>query len=91
MKTAEFLKIARRPESTQATQILGAEVCVFDSGDYPIQPSRETIHAMLVDHWELKREFVLTHSFLDLCDSDRSTANGASRETCYPHVTGELS
>ena len=89
MKTAEFLKIARRPESTQATQILGAEVCVFDSGDYAIQSSRETIHAMLVCH--LKREFVPTHSFLDLCDSDRSTANGASRETRYPHVTGELS
>ena len=91
MKTAEFLRIARPAESSQATQILGADVCVFESGDYPIQPSRKTIQTMVVDYRELQPEFVLTHSFLDPYESDRSTANRASLETRYPPVMGELS
>src|SRR6202167_3177863 len=79
--TIERVKEIRRAESARAAQILGAEIRFFDSGDYPIQPSQETIHAMVVEYRELHPAFVLTHSFLDPYNPDHPAANRVSLET----------
>jgi 4-oxalomesaconate hydratase len=79
--TIERVKEIRRAESTRAAEILGAEIRFFDSGDYPIQPSRETIYAMVVEYRELQPAFVLTHSYLDPYNPDHPTANRISLET----------
>jgi 4-oxalomesaconate hydratase len=79
--TIERVKEIRRAESTRAAEILGAEIRFFDSGDYPIQPSQETIYAMVVEYRELQPAFVLTHSYLDPYNPDHPTANRISLET----------
>ena len=79
--TIERVKEIRRAESTRAAGILGAEIRFFDSGDYPIQPTQETIQAMVVEYRELQPEFVLTHSFLDPYNPDHPTANRVTLET----------
>src|SRR3974390_1731754 len=45
--TAARVKVARQAESEKAAGTLGAEIRFFDSGDYPIKASEETIHAMV--------------------------------------------
>src|SRR5215831_12655906 len=47
--TVERVKEIRRAESTRAAGLLGADVRFFDSGDYPIVPSQETIDAMVAE------------------------------------------
>jgi 4-oxalomesaconate hydratase len=79
--TVERVKEIRCAESTRAATILGAEIRFFDSGDYPIQPSQETIDAMVGEYRELQPEFVLTHSFLDPYNPDHPTANRVTLET----------
>ena len=79
--TIERVKEIRRAESTRAAGILGAEIRFFDSGDYPIQPTQETIEAMVAEYRELQPEFVLTHSFLDPYNPDHPTANRITLET----------
>src|SRR5215467_11735203 len=58
--TIDRVKQIRSAESSQAAQILGAEIRFFDSGDYPIRPSEETIQQMVTEYRELQPEFVLT-------------------------------
>jgi 4-oxalomesaconate hydratase len=79
--TIERVKEIRRAESDRAAEILGAEIRFFDSNDYPIQPSQETIYAMVVEYRELQPAFVLTHSYLDPYNPDHPTANRISLET----------
>ena len=79
--TIERVKEIRRAESTRAAEILGAEIRFFDAGDYPIQASQETTHAMVVEYRDLQPEFVLTHSFLDPYNPDHPAANRISLET----------
>src|SRR5580700_5567988 len=43
--TIERVKQIRCAESTRAAEILGAEIRFFDSGDYPIQPTQQTVEA----------------------------------------------
>src|ERR1700683_3058403 len=57
--TIERVKEIRKEESTRAAWILGAEVGFFDSGDYPIQPTQETIEAIVAQYRELQPAFVL--------------------------------
>src|SRR5258706_5389989 len=45
--TIARVKEIRLAESTRAAEILGAEIRFFDSGDYPIEPTRETIEAII--------------------------------------------
>jgi 4-oxalomesaconate hydratase len=78
--TIDRVKEIRRAESTRAAGILGAEIRFFDSGDYPIRPSQETIDALVAEYRELQPEFVLTHSFLDPYNPDHPTANRVSLE-----------
>ncbi len=79
--TIDRVKEIRRAESTRAAEILGAEIRFFDSGDYPIQPTQETIEAMVVEYRELQPAFVLTHSFLDPYNPDHPTANRITLDT----------
>ena len=79
--TIERVKEIRRAESTRAAGILGAEIRFFDSGDYPIVPSQETIEAMVTEFRELQPEFVLTHSFADPYNPDHPMANNITLQT----------
>jgi 4-oxalomesaconate hydratase len=79
--TIERVKQIRCAESTRATEILGAEIRFFDSGDYPIQASEETIQAMVDEYREMQPEFVLTHSFHDPYNPDHDAANRVTLET----------
>src|SRR5260370_40984617 len=44
--TIEKVKEIRCAESSRAAAILGGEIRFFDSGDYPILPSAESIHEL---------------------------------------------
>ena len=79
--TVEEVKRARRAESSCAASILGAEIRFFDSGDYPIKVSDETIHEIVLEYRAHQPELVLTHSFLDPYNPDHSTANQISLQT----------
>jgi 4-oxalomesaconate hydratase len=79
--TIERVKEIRRAESTRAAGILGAEIRFFDSGDYPIVTSQETVDAMVAEYREHQPEFVLTHSFLDPYNPDHPTANNVTLQT----------
>jgi 4-oxalomesaconate hydratase len=79
--TIERVKQIRCAESTRAAGILGAEIRFFDSGDYPIVPSQETIDQMVIEYRELQPDFVLTHSFLDPYNPDHPTANDITLKT----------
>ncbi len=79
--TIERVKQIRHTESSRAAAILGAEIRFFDSGDYPIQPSEETVHAMVCEFRQCRPEFVLTHSFLDPYNPDHPTANEVTLRT----------
>src|SRR5579863_1122087 len=76
--TIEKVKEIRRAESTRAAGILGAEIRFFDSGDYPIVTTQETIDAMVCEFRELQPEFILTHSFLDPYNPDHPTASNVT-------------
>lgn len=79
--TIEKVKEIRREESTRAASILGAEIRFFDSGDYPIVVTQETVDAMVNEFRELQPEFVLTHSFADPYNPDHPTANNVTLQT----------
>ena len=79
--TVEKVKEDRLAESGRAAQILGAEIRFFDSGDYPIVTTQQTIQAIVEEYRELQPEFVLTHSFKDPYNPDHETANRVSLET----------
>src|SRR5512140_812365 len=42
--TLDRVKAARQAESEKAAEILGAEIRFFDSGDYPLRASEETVY-----------------------------------------------
>jgi 4-oxalomesaconate hydratase len=79
--TIDRVKQIRRAESTRAAEILGAEIRFFDSGDYPIQPSGETIAQIVGEFRELQPEAVLTHSILDPYNPDHDTAHNITMQT----------
>ncbi len=79
--TIERVKQIRHAESSRAAEILGAEIRFFDSGDYPIRVSDETVHEMVVEYRGLQPDFVLTHSYLDPYNPDHPAANRATLDT----------
>jgi 4-oxalomesaconate hydratase len=79
--TVDRVKQIRCAESTRAAEILGAEIRFFDSGDYPLRPSEETIREMVDEYRSLQPAFVLTHSFRDPYNPDHDAANRATLET----------
>jgi 4-oxalomesaconate hydratase len=72
--TLERVKEARRAESQKAAEILGAEIRFFDSGDYPLKASEETIREMVVEFRRHQPEMILTHSLADPYNPDHPEA-----------------
>lgn len=72
--TLDRVKAARQVESERAAEILGAEIRFFDSGDYPLKVSDETIHEMVLEFRQSQPEFILTHSTNDPYNSDHPEA-----------------
>jgi 4-oxalomesaconate hydratase len=79
--TVDRVKQIRCAESTRAAEILGAEIRFFDSGDYPLRPSEETIREMVDEYRSLQPALVLTHSFRDPYNPDHDAANRVTLET----------
>jgi len=74
----ERVKEIRREESSRAAAILGADIRFFDSGDYPLRPSDETIHEMVVELKTLQPACILTHSRLDPYNFDHPVAHAVT-------------
>jgi 4-oxalomesaconate hydratase len=79
--TVERVKEIRRAESARAAEILGAEICFFDAGDYPIKLSEEMTHKTVVEYREVQPKFVLTHSSGDPYNPDHPTACNITLQT----------
>ena len=87
--TLDRVKTSRRAESEKAADLLGAEIRFFDSGDYPIRPSAETVDAMVGEFRSLQPEFVLTHSLADPYNFDHpEAANLTLRARVYAQAAG---
>jgi 4-oxalomesaconate hydratase len=87
--TLDCVKASRRAESEKAAGILGAEIRFFDSGDYPIRATDETVHEMVVEYRKLQPEFVLTHSFADPYNFDHPDATDLTLRTrVYAQAAG---
>jgi 4-oxalomesaconate hydratase len=87
--TVGRVKEIRRDESQNAAGILGAEIRFFDTGDYPLEPSRETIDSMVAEFRELQPEFILTHSARDPYNPDHHAAYEATmRARVYAQALG---
>jgi 4-oxalomesaconate hydratase len=74
----ERVKEIRREESSRAAAILGAEIRFFDSGDYPLRPSDETIHEIVVELKALQPACIMTHSRLDPYNFDHPVAHAVT-------------
>ena len=87
--TLERVKESRRAESEKAAEILGAEIRFFDCQDYPIQPSEEIIHEMVVEFRRHQPELVLTHSLADPYNPDHPEASQLTiRTRVYAQAAG---
>ena len=85
----ERVKDIRLAESTRAAGLLGAEIRFFDSGDYPLTPSHETIRELVTEYRTHQPEFILTHPYLDPYNPDHPTANRISLEArVYAQAAG---
>jgi len=79
--TIERVKEIRRAESGRAASLLGAEVRFFDAGDYPLRPTDELLHALVVEYRTCRPDVVLTHSYNDPYNPDHPAANQISLQT----------
>lgn len=87
--TVERVKEIRRAESEEAAKILGAEIRFFDSGDYPLQVSDQTMNQLVGEFRELQPEFALTHSARDPYNPDHPAAFEATlRARVYAQALG---
>jgi 4-oxalomesaconate hydratase len=87
--TVERVKEMRRVEASQAAEILGAEIRFFDTGDYPLKASDETIHEMVSEYRLHQPQFVLTHAPLDPHNYDHPEASNITmRSRVYAQALG---
>jgi 4-oxalomesaconate hydratase len=87
--TLERVKAVRQAESEKAAEILGAEIRFFDSGDYPLRASEETVHEMVVEFRRHQPQFVLTHSAADPYNPDHPAACTLTLDTrVYAQAAG---
>lgn len=78
--TMEAVKSQRRREAEEAAHILGAKVCFFDIGDYPMRVSDEVIYELARIYRDLRPEFILTHSLKDPYNFDHPLACHVAQE-----------
>jgi 4-oxalomesaconate hydratase len=87
--TLDRVKESRRAESEKAADILGAEIRFFDSGDYPLKPSEETTHEMVLEFRRHQPALVLTHSLADPYNPDHPAASELTLRTrIYAQAAG---
>ena len=87
--TLDCVKASRRAESEHAAAILGAEIHFFDSGDYPIRVTDETVQQMVDEYRKYQPQFVLTHSVKDPYNYDHSDAHDLTMRTLvYSQAAG---
>ena len=87
--TLDCVKTSRRAESEKAAAILGAEIRFFDSGDYPLKSSEETVHEIVLEYRKYQPEFILTHSFADPYNFDHPDATDLTLRTrVYAQAAG---
>jgi len=79
--TLEKVKQARRAEAEKAAAILGAEIELFDAGDYPLRTTPEMFDRAVDIYRELNPAFVLTHALEDPYNFDHPKAALFAQET----------
>ncbi|MFD5121013.1 PIG-L deacetylase family protein [Streptomyces sp. NPDC058385] len=73
-KLAE-IKAIRRDEAERAAAVLGAEVCFFDAGDYPLLVTPELTDRLVEVYRATQPDVVLTHSAEDPYNGDHPAAH----------------
>jgi len=87
--TVDRVKQIRGEEATRAAEILGAEIRFYDCGDYPLQPTDETIPALVGELRELQPQFILGHSAHDPYNPDHALAHDLTlRSRVYAQAAG---
>ena len=87
--TVDRVKEIRRAEASRAAEILGAEIRFYDCGDYPLQPSPQTIPALIREFRELQPDFVLAHPPRDPYNPDHPVAHELTmRARVYAQAAG---
>jgi 4-oxalomesaconate hydratase len=74
------VKATRRDEAIRAAEILGASVCFFDIGDYPMRIGDDVLYRLSAIMREQRPEFVLTHSMKDPYNFDHPLVCEAVQE-----------
>lgn len=69
------IKAARHEEVKRAASVLGAELRVFDAGDYPLEETRELLDGLVRLYREIQPTLVLTHTALDPWNADHELAH----------------
>ena len=72
--TLESIKKTRKDEAMRAADILGADICFKDAGDYPIRLTDSLTDAIVREFRECQPEIVLTHALADPYNFDHPTA-----------------
>ncbi|MFA3835564.1 PIG-L deacetylase family protein [Streptomyces aureus] len=73
-KLAE-IKAIRRDEAERAAAVLGAEVCFFDAGDYPLLATPELTDRLVEVYRATQPDVVLTHPAEDPYNGDHPAAH----------------
>lgn len=78
--TLERVKQTRRGEAEEAARILGAELVMFDLGDYPLRVPDDSLLRLADIVREVRPEFILGHSFEDPYNFDHPLARHVTQE-----------
>ena len=87
--TLEQVKKVRRKESELAAEMLGAEIRLFDAGDYPLRPTSELVEELVQEFRQVQPTIVLTHSLMDPYNGDHAeTARLTMDARVYAQAAG---
>ena len=87
--TLEQVKKVRRGESELAAEMLGAEIRLFDAGDYPLRPTSELVEELVQEFRQVQPTIVLTHSLMDPYNGDHAeTARLTMDARVYAQAAG---
>lgn len=78
--TLEKVKSTRRAEAEKAAEILGAELVMFDLGDYPLRVPDEKVLELADIIRDVRPEFILGHSMEDPYNYDHPHARNVTHE-----------